>query len=84
MDDRITSRVFTELDNHSKKLEDLAEIVHTNAATLSLVSKLVIGIIIVLFGSGVSSIYSNINNNTANSTSAYHKIDRTTVGIKGE
>jgi len=60
MEDRLIDRVFTELDNHSKRLEDLAEIVHTNAATLSLVSKLVVGIIIVMFGAGASTVYSRL------------------------
>jgi len=78
MDDRITNRVFAELDNHSKRLEALAEIVHTNAATLSLVTKLVVGVIIVLFGAGATSVYTMINPNVP----GYHKVDRTTVGIR--
>ena len=60
MDDLLIGRVFTELDNHSKRLEDLAEIVHTNAATLSIVTKLVVALIIIVAGSTVNLVYTNI------------------------
>ena len=74
MEDRLIGRVFTELDNHSKRLEDLSEVVHTNAATLSLVSKLVVGLIIIMLGAGASSLHTSLS-----STPNHHKPESVTM-----
>lgn len=64
MDDRTVSRLFTELDNQTVRLEGLTEIVHTNAAVLGIVTKLVVGIICIIFSTGATIVYKNINNTT--------------------
>lgn len=60
MDDRLIDRVFTELDNHSKRLVDLSEVVHANAAILGLVTKLVVGIIMFIIITSLGALYSHL------------------------
>ena len=75
MDDRTVSRLFTELDSQTVRLENLAEIVHTNAAVLGIVTKLVVGIICIIFSTGVTVVYKNINDTTmiGQIVDKYHK-----------
>jgi len=46
MEEKVIDRIFSELDTHSKRLVDLSEVVHSNAAVLGIVTKLVVSIII--------------------------------------
>lgn len=86
MDDRIIDRIFTELDSHSKRLVDLSEVVHANAAILGLVSKLVVAIIMFIVITSLGALYNHFL--TANNTVLYHKQiapvekDIKTYGIK--
>jgi len=60
MDDRLTDRIFSELDAHAKRLVDLSKIVHANAATLGIVTKLIISIIIFIVITGVGIMYEQL------------------------
>ena len=69
MDDKLIERVFSELDSHSKRLVDLSQIVHANAAILGLVSKMVVAIIMFIVITSLGTLY----NHFKNSTVLYHK-----------
>jgi len=60
MDDRLTDRIFSELDAHAKRLVDLSKIVHANAATLGIVTKLIISIIIFIVITGIGIMYEQL------------------------
>jgi hypothetical protein len=83
MDDKLIDRVFTELDTHSKRLVDLSEVVHANAAILGLVTKLVVAIIMFIVITSLGTLY----NHFKTSTVLYHRqiapieSDLTTYGI---
>lgn len=57
MDDRLIDRIFSELDIHSERLVALSKIVHTNAAILGVVTKLIICIISFLVVTSLGSLY---------------------------
>jgi len=59
MEGKIIDRIFTELDTHSKRLVDLSEIVHANAAILGLVTKLVVAIIMFIVITSLGALYNH-------------------------
>ena len=59
MEDKIVDRIFTELDTHSKRLVDLSEVVHANAAILGLVTKLVVAIIMFIVITSLGALYNH-------------------------
>lgn len=60
MDDKLIDRIFSELDVHSKRLVDLSEVVHANAAILGLVTKLVVGIILFIVVTSIGVLYNHL------------------------
>ena len=63
MDDKLLDRIFTEIDNNtkrseslSKRLEEISKIVYSHATSLGIVTKLVIIIITFLVLSGLTYI----------------------------
>ncbi len=69
MEGKIIDRIFTELDNHTKRLVDLSEVVHANAAILGLVTKLVVAIIVFIVVTSLGTLYSHLKQPTV----LYHK-----------
>ncbi|MCP4366796.1 MAG: hypothetical protein GY797_01590 [Deltaproteobacteria bacterium] len=59
MEEKVIDRIFTELDNHSKRLVDLSEVVHANAAILGLVTKLVVAIILFIVITSLGALYNH-------------------------
>ncbi len=70
MEGKIIDRIFTELDNHSKRLVDLSEVVHANAAILGLVTKLVVAIIMFIVITSLGTLYSHLKSQP---TVLYHR-----------
>ncbi len=60
MEGKIIDRIFTELDNHTKRLVDLSEVVHANAAVLGLVTKLVVAIIVFIVITSLGTLYNHL------------------------
>ena len=56
-EDRIIDRIFKELDTNSKRLVDLSEIVHTNAAILGIVTKLMVTLILFIVITSLGAFY---------------------------
>lgn len=59
-EDFIFDRIFTELDLSSKSLVELSKIVHSNAAILGIVVKIVIGIILFLCVTSTGVLYTYV------------------------
>jgi len=59
MEKTIIERIFSELDSHSTRLVALSEIVHSNAAILGLVTKLVVSIIIFIVVTSLGAMYNH-------------------------
>ena len=83
MDDKLLDRIFTEIDNNtkrseslSKRLEEISKIVYSHATSLGLVTKLVIVIITFLTITGLGMIVKDYE--ITDST----KIETTYKGIK--
>jgi len=70
MEGKIIDRIFTELDNHTKRLVDLSEVVHANAAILGLVTKLVVAIISFIVITNLGALYNHFK---APPVVLYHK-----------
>ena len=45
MDEKLIDHMLTCLDDHSQQLVDLSKVVHTNAGTLGLISKITVGVV---------------------------------------
>lgn len=58
-------RIFVELDGHTDRLITLSEIVHKNAGILGIVTKLVVGIMLVFLAT-VSTVLYNHNSSKEN------------------
>jgi len=61
MDQRLTERLFEELDKNTKRVEDMSKIVYENSATLTLMVRLVIGIILFLIAFTIGIIGDNLS-----------------------
>ena len=85
MDDRLIDRAFTELDNHSKRLVELSEVVHTNAAILGIITKMVVGITMFIVITSIGVLYNHFKKPSTvlyNRQIAPIESDLTTYGIK--
>ena len=56
MDNFLTERIFEEIDMNGKRIEDLSKLVYTQATTLGIVTKLVMGIISFLVLAGLAAV----------------------------
>jgi len=60
MEPRLAERLFEELDKNTRRVEDMSKIVYENSATLTLMVRLVIGIILFLITFTVGIIGDNL------------------------
>jgi hypothetical protein len=81
VDDRLIDRIFSELDSHAKRLVDLSRIVHANGATLGLVTKLVISIIIFIVVTSIGIMYDHSKPTSTIVHSNQIETDSTAYGI---
>lgn len=57
MDNKLIDRIFVEMDCNSKGLVELSKVVHSNAAILGIIAKLVVAIILFITVTCIGAMY---------------------------
>lgn len=66
MNNRLTDRIFEEIDKLGTKVENISKLVHSHAATLGIVTKLVMAIILFITISSLGLLFTNISDSNNN------------------
>ena len=86
MDDLLTNRIFDELDSQSNRLEGVAKVSYENAATLSIVVKVIICLFIFIFTISMTLMVTKVPDSFSNNNPQQYTKEMTklvTPKIKG-